>query len=137
MSTKLNRQERSDLTAFAVIIAALLLLVGSWFLTPPAVAAQEQVATVVTLPSEEVATDLESEPSGVRGLTMGELLHDAWKAHSTLPAPDMPAPLTVVPEYVETYDGAVPEFPGDFYKVPSAEFPGLTHVFQSTAAFKA
>lgn len=136
MRTTLNRQERSDLTAFAVIIAALLLLVGSWFLTPPAAAAQEQVATVVTLPSEEPA-DLESAPSDIRGLTVGQLLRDAHAVHALLPAPEMPAPLTAVPEYVASYDGTVPEFPADFYSVPSAEFPGVTHVFQSTAAYAA
>ncbi|PRB44317.1 hypothetical protein CQ020_03660 [Arthrobacter sp. MYb23] len=122
---KLNRQEKSDLIAFAVIVAVLLLLVGSWFLTPPAVAAQEQTATVVTLPSEEPA-DLENAPSDVRGLSVAELLRDAHAVHALLPAPDMPAPLTMIPE-----------FPADYYKVPSAEFPGVTHVFQSTAAFAA
>lgn len=132
---KLNRQERSDLTAFGVIVMALLLLVGGWFLTPPATAAQEQTAAVVTI-SDEVATDSEDEPSGIRSLTVGELLRDAWTAHSTLPAaPQLPAPYTVVPEYVASYDGAVPAYPASaYYSVPSTEFPGVTHVFESTTA---
>lgn len=135
-SVRLNRQERSDLTAFAVIVAALLLLVCSWFLTPPAAAAQEQTATAVTLPTEEPA-DLESAPSDIRGLTVGDLLRDAWTAQGALPAVEIPAPLTMVPEYVASHDGAAPNFPADYYSVPSTEFPGVTHVFQATAAHAA
>jgi len=135
---KLSKQERIDCAAFLVIVATLLLYVGSMFLTPqPAIAQQPAVATV-SADSQEVATDSESEASGIRGLTVGELLQDAWAAQATLPEPQpLPAPMTTVPEYIASYDGEVPTYPGGYYSVPSLSHPGVTHVFQSTVAQKA
>lgn len=135
-SRSLSRQERVDCAAFLVILAALLLYACSLLFTPTA-AAQSQAPAAIS-ETVDIATDSESEPSGIAGLTVGELMRDAWTSQATLPdSAPLPAPLTLVPEYVASYEGSVPEYPGSYYSVPSTEFPGVTHVFQSVVATKA
>lgn len=129
----MNTWERVNCTSLAGIVAALLLFAGSAIPEPSSAPAAQQAA------SESVSVDSESEPSGVAGLTVGELLRDAWATYqAATPEPSAPSgPYTVVPEYFAAYEGSVPEFTPGYFAIESKQFPGIFHAFHMVAAQRA
>lgn len=132
----MNRWERVNCASLAAILVALLLLAG--YSLPRA-----ESATAATTPAaiEAVAvaeTSAETEPSGVRDLTVGELMQDAWAAYATLPpAPAARGQFTIVPEYFAAYEGSAPTFTAGYFAIESKQFPGLFHAFHMVAAQRA
>ena len=139
----MNRQERIDTACAIGIIAVLLILLGVWVggVTQPAAAApSEPVAAATVATGTDVATDSESEPSGILGLTVGELLRDAWGSYESqlgIPEPAIGEQFTTIPHYVASYAGQVPEFPGTYFTVESSNEHGVTHVFNMVASQRA
>ena len=140
----MSRWERVNCASLVAILATLLLLAGSYLPSAHGSAQQpitsDAVSAPVTTPADdEVATDSESEPSGIDGMTVGELLRDAWSAQQAVVTGDrsMPEPLVATDEYVASYEGDAPAFPADYYRVNSAEHENVVHVFRVVVAYKA
>jgi hypothetical protein len=133
---KLTSQEKLDLSAVAAGIAALLVLLGM-LITPQPSAAPAPLPDSIAAVS--VSVDSESEPSGVLGMTTGELLQDAWTSYQAIQGPEK-APsgqYTTSPEYAASFYGAVPKFPGDYFTLESKQRPNVFHVFHMVASQRA
>lgn len=106
----------------------LILALGVLAILATGCAPTPDVEVMSAIPAVEVVSvDSESEPSGIRGLTVGELLRDAWTSDVYTPNPDA----VVVPEYVATFDGTPPAtFDATHYRVTSHTLPGVVHVFR-------
>lgn len=135
----MTRQERLDTLAAIAIAAFLLILLGASIPQPSAAPAPiESVAVAsVTADAESVATDSESEPSGIAGMTVGELLRDAWTTYQAIPETAPSGAYTAVPEYAASFESAAPAFPADHFTVESINQPGVFHVFHMVATQRA
>lgn len=132
----MNTWERVNCWSLAAILAALLLLAGHSL--PTADATEAAPAPVATASATSDETPADSEPSGVRDLTVSELLADAWATYATLPpAPAASGQFTIVPEYFAAYEGSAPEFTPSYFAIESKQFPGLFHAFHMVAAQRA
>jgi len=125
-------------TALAIGVAIILLLLGMLLAlastAAPVAIEPAPVAVSATDPDPEpVTVESESEPSGVAGLTCGELLRDAWTTYQTLPESPVSGQFTVSAEYAASYYGAPPTFPGDYVTLSSANTPNVFHVFHMVA----
>lgn len=130
----MTRQERFDCAVVAIGLAVLLFLLG--MLTAP------QPSTAPALLPDAVAAasvtvDSESEPSGVDGMTVGELLRDAWTSYGVIPATAPHGAYTTTPEYAASYLGTPPAYPADYISIQSTERPGVFHVFRMVASQRA
>ena len=132
----MNTWERVNCASLAAILIALLLLAGHSLPTADATTSAVQPAPIAAVAVDETPDD--SEPSGVRDLTIGELEADAWATYATLPEPPAPSgPVTIVPEYFAAYEGSAPEFTPGYFAIESKQFPGLFHAFHMVAAQRA
>lgn len=118
-----------------LILAFLALCLLSGCAVPSAPQVESISApVVVSAPLELDEYPSETEPSGIRGLTVGDLLHDVWISDGYTPNPDA----VVVPEYVASFDGTPPTtFDATHYRVPSIQFPGVVHVLRMVYVTKA
>jgi hypothetical protein len=136
----MSRQERIDSTCAVLFAAILLILLGASIPQPsaaPAPLPATVAASSVTEDAESTATDSESDPSGIAGMTMGELLRDAWQTYKSLPESAPSGAYTAVPEYAASYDGTPATFPADYFTLESINQPGVFHVFHMVAAQRA
>lgn len=131
----MSRQERINTACALGIVAILLILLGGWLQSHQHVTSQSAPAAAV-----EVATDSDSEPSGIDGLTVGELLRDAWLSYETqlgTPSPAIGEEYNTTAEYSASYDGTQPAYPAEYFTIESNERPGLVHVFRMVASQRA
>ena len=89
-------------------------------------------AETVTAPNED-----KSLPSGIGGLTIAELHHDADETLASVPEAVPAGAYAYIPEYAASYETAAPEFDTDYFKVESFDRPGIIHVFHITTALRA
>jgi len=134
----MTRREQVNCASLAAILVALLLLAGS--MIPSATAATSAAAPVTATAAE--ATDPEfdaAEPSGIAGLTAGELVADAWDAYRSSLGPEAPAEgqFTIVPEYFASYEGSAPQMTSGYFTIESHKFPGVFHAIHMVAAQRA
>jgi hypothetical protein len=136
----MSRQERIDVASAILLAVVLLILLGA-FIPQPSAAPAPLPATVaassVTEDSEATATDSESDPSGIDGMTVGELHRDAWQTFQSLPVSAPSGAYTAVPEYVASYAGTPATFPADYVTLESNNRPGVFHVFHMVATQRA
>ena len=121
-------------TLFASIITAAALLVAGC--SAPDNAAE----TVSQAPAAETVTaPVESKdvPSGIGGLTIAELHHDAEETLASVPESVPTAEFEFIPEYAASYETAAPTFPADYFTIQSFDHPGIFHVFHVTTAQRA
>lgn len=138
----MSRWERVNCASLVAILATLLLLAGSYLPSAHGSTQQPITSDSVAAPSEVAAnseSDPEGAPSGIDGMTVGELLRDAWSAQQAVVTGDrtMPEPLVATDEYVASYEGDAPGFPADCYRVNSAEHENVVHIFRAVVAYKA
>ncbi len=142
MNTRISVQERVNCASLAAILVAFLLLAGHSLPSIESASSPEQpaptaAAAVTETAADSVSVDSEPEPSGVRGLTVGELLRDAWTTYDRLPDTEPSGQYTAVPDYAASYDGAAPSFPATHFTIESSNYPGVLHVFHMIATRRA
>lgn len=135
----MSRRERLDAACLVGIMAILLILLGVSLRPASEPAAMAPVAAVSDV-ATDIATDSESEPSGIAGMTVGELLQDAWLSYETqlgTPQPVIDEQYSTQAEYVVSYAGKVPALPATYITIPSSEHRNVTHVFNMVASQRA
>lgn len=119
-------------TIATIAISAALLVAGC---SAPDIASE----TVPAAPAAETVTAPESKdvPSGILGLTIAELHHDASETLASVPESVPAGAYTGIPEYAASYLAAAPAFPADYFTIESFDRPGIIHVFHVIAAQRA
>ena len=112
----------------AVAVSALLLAGCS----APGVASETVPAPAVT-----AAADALDAPSGIQGLTIAELQHDADETLASVPEAVPAGAYAFIPEYAASYEATAPAFPADYFTMESFDRPGIIHVFHVTTATRA
>lgn len=140
----MSRIERVNVSCAVAIVAVLLILLGHWIgaSTQPASAATPAPPAAANYAdaeevADDIATDSESEPSGILNMTVGELMRDAWLSYETQlgePQPTIDGEWTTTAEYAASYEGAAPKLGAEFITLPSSEHHGLTHAFRMVAS---
>lgn len=134
----MNRVERVNCAALVAILVTLLLLAGHQLGQQHTAPATATVAASETL-TDSVTVASDNEPSGVGGMTVGELLSDAWTTYRAALGSE-PAPsgeFTIAPEYQASYGSTPPAFPATYVALESKQRPGIFHVFNMVASQRA
>lgn len=132
----MTRLERFNCAVVAIGLAVLLFLFGMLLAPQPSNATATPLPDTVA--ADSISVDSEPEPSGVDGMTVGELLRDAWTTYqATIPVEAPHGAYTTSPEYAASYLGAPPAFPADYLSIQSTERPNVFHVFRMVASQRA
>jgi hypothetical protein len=133
----MSRLERFNCAVVAIGLAVLLFLFGM-LLAPQPSNATTATPLPDTVAADSITVDGEPEPSGVDGMTVDELLHDAWTTYqATIPTEAPHGAYTTSPEYAASYLGTPPAFPADYLSIESTDRPGVFHVFRMVASQRA